>query len=194
VLREACSQAAGWRRRFPDHPLSVSVNLATAQTYDPLLVDDVLAVLAETGLPPASLQLELTESAMMAGTGAPMAALRTLAGHDIRIAIDDFGTGYSNLVYLRTMPVKVLKLARQFIDGLKDGGSDTDAHIVATLIRLAHVLDLTVIAEGVETPEQWVRLQALECDAAQGWHLAHPMEVGAIDAMLAGGVHVGGTR
>ncbi|GAA4974898.1 putative bifunctional diguanylate cyclase/phosphodiesterase [Actinoplanes utahensis] len=188
VLGEACARAAAWRRRFPS--FVVSVNLATAQTYDPRLVGDVLTVLADTGLPPGSLQLELTESAMMAGSGAPMEALRTLAGHDIRIAIDDFGTGYSNLVYLRTLPVRVLKLARQFVDGLKDGGSPADAHIVATLIDLAHVLDLSVIAEGVETPEQLARLRELDCDAAQGWHLGRPVTAAAIDDLLTRDVRV----
>ena len=191
VLREACGQAATWRRRFPGLPFSVSVNLATAQTYDPALVGDVLAILAGTGLPPGALQLELTESAMMAGTGAPMAALRTLADHGIRIAIDDFGTGYSNLVYLRTLPVKVLKLARQFIDGLKDGGGDTDEHIVATLIRLAHVLDLTVVAEGVETSRQLDRLRALDCDVAQGWLLGRPLPVAAIEDLIVRGTRAG---
>ena len=193
VLRESCARAAEWRHRYPEHPLSVSVNLATAQTYDPGLVGDVLAALAETGLPAAALQLELTESAMMASAGAPMEALRILADHDIRIAIDDFGTGYSNLVYLRTLPVRVLKLARQFVGGLKDGGDPADAHIVATLIDLAHVLRLSVIAEGVETPEQLARLRALDCDAAQGWHLGRPQPAAAIGELLAGGVCVGGT-
>ena len=126
----------------------------------------------ESGLPPTLLQLELTESAMLAGAGAPVDALRALAAAGIRIAIDDFGTGYSNLAYLKTLPVAGLKLARQFTDGL---GTPVDTHIVKTLIELAHVLDLAVTAEGVETPEQLGALKALHCDVVQGWHLSMPL-------------------
>jgi diguanylate cyclase (GGDEF)-like protein/PAS domain S-box-containing protein len=181
VLREACRQGAEWWRRFPDRSFYVSVNVATAQTYDPALVGDVLAILDESGLPPTLLQLELTESAMLAGAGAPVEALRALAAAGIRIAIDDFGTGYSNLAYLRTLPVAALKLARQFTDGI---GSPVDTHIVKTLIELAHVLDLAVTAEGVETVEQLNQLKALHCDVAQGWHLSMPLPAEQMSAAL----------
>jgi diguanylate cyclase (GGDEF)-like protein len=180
VLREACRQAATWWRRFPDREFYVSVNIATAQTYDPALVGDVLSILHESGLPPTLLQLELTESAML-NEIAPVEALRALAEAGIRIAIDDFGTGYSNLAYLKTLPVAGLKLARQFTDGL---GAPVDTQIVKTLIELAHVLDLAVTAEGVETPEQLAQLSELNCDVVQGWHLSMPLPADEMTAVL----------
>jgi len=180
VLREACRQAATWWRRFPDREFYVSVNIATAQTYDPALVGDVLSILHESGLPPTLLQLELTESAML-NEIAPVEALRALAEAGIRIAIDDFGTGYSNLAYLKTLPVAGLKLARQFTDGL---GTPVDTHIVKTLIELAHVLDLAVTAEGVETPDQLTQLTEMNCDVVQGWHLSMPLPADEMTAVL----------
>ena len=180
VLREACRQAAKWWKAFPDREFYVSVNIATAQTYDPALVGDVLSILHESGLPPTLLQLELTESAMLTEI-APVEALRALAEAGIRIAIDDFGTGYSNLAYLKTLPVAGLKLARQFTDGL---GTPVDTHIVKTLIELAHVLDLAVTAEGVETSEQLAQLKALSCDVVQGWHLSMPLPADEMTAVL----------
>jgi diguanylate cyclase (GGDEF)-like protein/PAS domain S-box-containing protein len=184
VLREACKQAATWRAECPDRPFYVSVNIAAAQTYDPALVSDVLATLDESGLPPTMLQLELTESAMLAGAGAPLEALETLAAAGIRLAIDDFGTGYSNLAYLRTLPVTALKLDRQFTDGLRGPNAAVDTHIMVTLIQLAHLLDLAVTAEGVETAEQLERLKELGCDAAQGWYLALPQEADEVVKVL----------
>ncbi|GAA0906569.1 putative bifunctional diguanylate cyclase/phosphodiesterase [Virgisporangium aurantiacum] len=184
VLREACRQGAKWWRRFPERSFYVSVNVATAQTYDPALVGDVLSILDESGLPATLLQLELTESAMLSGGGEPVEALRELAAAGIRIAIDDFGTGYSNLAYLRTLPVAGLKLARQFTDGL---GRPVDTHIVKTLIELAHVLDLAVTAEGVETPDQLAQLKAMNCDVLQGWHLSMPLPADEMSAVLENG-------
>jgi diguanylate cyclase (GGDEF)-like protein/PAS domain S-box-containing protein len=184
VLREACRQGAKWWRRFPERSFYVSVNVATAQTYDPALVGDVLSILDESGLPPTLLQLELTESAMLSSAGEPVEALRALAAAGIRIAIDDFGTGYSNLAYLRTLPVAGLKLARQFTDGL---GRPVDTHIVKTLIELAHVLDLAVTAEGVETPDQLSQLKDMNCDVVQGWHLSMPLPADEMSAVLENG-------
>jgi EAL domain-containing protein (putative c-di-GMP-specific phosphodiesterase class I) len=186
VLTEACRQAAAWRATSD---LFVSVNVAPAQTHEPSLVDDVRAALKDTGLPAAALQLELTESALMDTTGAPLDALRALAEHGVRLAIDDFGTGYSNLAYLRSLPVHVLKLAGPFMRGLRTAQPDdpADEQIVDTLIRLAHLLGLTVTAEGVETPEQADRLRAYGCDAAQGWHFALPEPPEALTARLRAG-------
>jgi diguanylate cyclase (GGDEF)-like protein len=175
VLRTACQETAA---SFPDCELFVSVNLAAAQTQEPSLVADVREVLRETGLPPSRLQLELTESALMTTAGAPLKALYTLAESGVRLAIDDFGTGYSNLAYLRSLPVHTLKLPRPFIAGLQEpvGVPGVDEQIVDALIRLAHAIDLTVTAEGVETPIQAERLSTLGCDTAQGWYLGteHP--------------------
>jgi diguanylate cyclase (GGDEF)-like protein/PAS domain S-box-containing protein len=179
VLWLACQEAATWPDRFPGSDLFVSVNVAAAQTHEASLVGEVRQVLSDTGLGADRLQLELTESALMTTSGAPLQALHALADHGVRVAIDDFGTGYSSLAYLRSLPVHALKLPRQFIEGLGAQGSDdaareVDERIVDALIRLAHAIDLTVTAEGVERQAQADRLSALRCDSAQGWYIAEP--------------------
>jgi diguanylate cyclase (GGDEF)-like protein len=177
VLTEACREACRWLTLSPDAPF-VSVNLAVRQVHGAGLADKVRALLDRTGLPPHRLQLEITESALMSTAGEPVQALRILAELGIRIAIDDFGTGYSNLAYLRSLPVCELKVAGSFVAGLRAAGTDpashTDERILATLVSLAHALNLTVTAEGVETAGQAERLREIGCDAAQGWHFGRP--------------------
>ena len=174
VLAQACAEAVEWARLGGIEPV-VSVNLAARQVAEPGLVDDIAQVLRTAGLPPTSLQLELTESAIMSTTGKPLGALRKLVDLGIRIAIDDFGTGYSNLAYLRHLPVHALKIAGSFVEGLRaDEPDSVDAQIVTALVSLAHSLKLDVIAEGVETRDQADRLQAIGCDSAQGWLYAKP--------------------
>ncbi|HZD98467.1 MAG TPA: EAL domain-containing protein [Micromonosporaceae bacterium] len=188
VLRSACAQARDWRDRFPDRKLVVSVNLATQQVNDPTIVEDVAGLIAEFGLEPGLLELEITESAIMATTGQPLKTLHALADVGVRIAIDDFGTGYSNLAYLRTLPVHSLKLAGPFISSLYHRGRDDpeDHAIVRTLISLAHTLGLSVTAEGVETAAQAGALRHLECDIAQGYYYARPQAAASIDEWLSG--------
>ncbi|HEX5118746.1 MAG TPA: EAL domain-containing protein [Pseudonocardiaceae bacterium] len=186
VLQAACRQARSWLDRFGSDAPFVSVNLAVRQSREPGIVEDVLAVLRETGLPPRQLQLELTESAIMGTADEPLEALRRLADEGVRIAIDDFGTGYSNLAYLRHLPVTELKIAGSFVEGLRpaDRTDPVDAQIVATLVTLAHALGLTVTAEGVETPEQARRLRRIGCDSAQGWLYARPGSPDDLEAHL----------
>ncbi|WP_428966833.1 putative bifunctional diguanylate cyclase/phosphodiesterase [Micromonospora fluostatini] len=177
VLAEACRQAGQWPAGSGPAPF-VSVNLAVRQLHTPGLVRQVRDLLDQTGLPPQRLQLEITESTMMTTTEEPARALRTLADLGVRIAIDDFGTGYSNLAYLRHLPVTELKVAGSFVTGLRspadDPASRTDEQILASLVAMAHALDLTVTAEGVETADQAERLRAIGCDAGQGWHFGRP--------------------
>ena len=183
VLAEACRQARRWIDLSPKAPF-VSVNLAVRQVRGPGLVQEVTSLLREHGLPPGRLQLEITESAMMNGADESVDSLRSLADLGVRIAIDDFGTGYSNLSYLRTLPVCELKVAGSFVEGLRAPDSFTDERILATLVSLAHTLDLTVTAEGVETAAQADRLRAIGCDAAQGWHFGVPMPPSHVDTLL----------
>ncbi|MGW4497538.1 putative bifunctional diguanylate cyclase/phosphodiesterase [Micromonospora sp. NPDC004336] len=173
VLAEACRQAGSWSAAAGAAPF-VSVNLAVRQVRRPGLVQEVRGLLRRTGLPPERLQLEITESTMMSTAEEPVRALRTLADLGVRIAIDDFGTGYCNLAYLRDLPVTELKVAGQFVAGLRAPESRADERILASLVSLAHALDLTVTAEGVETAGQADRLRAIGCDAAQGWHFGRP--------------------
>jgi diguanylate cyclase (GGDEF)-like protein/PAS domain S-box-containing protein len=175
VLSDACEQAREWLDHYGDRAPLVSVNLAARQVHEPHLVADVQAILDSTGVPPTSLQLELTESAIMGTTDEPLAALRELADLGVRIAIDDFGTGYSNLAYLRHLPVHALKIAGSFVEGLRSGeSSSVDTRIVTALVSLAHTLELEVIAEGVETQAQVELLREIGCDSAQGWLYAKP--------------------
>ncbi len=189
VLRTACEQARSWLDRFGSAAPFVSVNLAVRQSREPGLVSDVRTVLDETGLPASQLQLELTESAIMGTADEPLDALRVLADMGVRIAIDDFGTGYSNLAYLRHLPVKELKIAGSFVEGLRaaDHTDPVDAQIVATLVTLAHALGLTVTAEGVETPAQAERLRRIGCDSGQGWLFARPGSPDTIVELLSRG-------
>jgi diguanylate cyclase (GGDEF)-like protein len=173
VLAEACRQAESWSAAADTAPF-VSVNLAVRQVRRPGLVQEVRGLLRRTGLPPERLQLEITESTMMSTAEEPVRALRVLADLGVRIAIDDFGTGYCNLAYLRDLPVTELKVAGQFVAGLRAPESRADERILASLVSLAHALDLTVTAEGVETAGQADRLRAIGCDAAQGWHFGRP--------------------
>ncbi|MDG4767138.1 EAL domain-containing protein [Solwaraspora sp. WMMD406] len=189
VLERSCRQANDWRVNFPRQPIAVSVNLSARQVSDPQIVGTVAGVLTRTGLPADLLQLELTESALMAPGGEPLRALRRLAGLGVRLAIDDFGTGYSNLAYLRRLPIHVLKLAGPFVEGMRAAGpdGDRDERIVDALVRLAHALDLTVTAEAVETRQQATRLVALGCDQAQGRYFGGPVPPAEITALLAAG-------
>ncbi|MGX7823880.1 putative bifunctional diguanylate cyclase/phosphodiesterase [Actinokineospora sp. 24-640] len=176
VLREAAGQARRWRAAYGDRAPRVSVNLAARQTEEPTLVADVATILAAADIPASAIQLELTESAIMETTGKPLAALHGLADLGVRIAIDDFGTGYSNLAYLRHLPVHAIKLAGSFMEGLRGipEADAADSQIVSSLVSLAHVLGLEVIAEGVEEPQQADRLATIGCDSAQGWLYAKP--------------------
>ncbi|MFF3757993.1 putative bifunctional diguanylate cyclase/phosphodiesterase [Streptomyces sp. NPDC002185] len=172
VLNTACRQARQWQKDHPrERPIFVSVNVAVRQVWDSDLVADVAGILAETGLAPHLLQLELTESAVMGSNGRPLQALQALSDMGVRIAIDDFGTGYSNLAYLSRLPVSVLKLDGSFVRGFQDEehANPADELIVEALVHLAHRLGLTVTAECVETAGQASRLRRIGCDTGQGW-------------------------
>ena len=190
VLATACRQARRWQLDHPDvPPVFVSVNVAVRQVWDSDLVADVATILAETGLAPRLLQLELTESAVMGSAGRPLQALQALSDMGVRIAIDDFGTGYSNLAYLSRLPVSVLKLDGSFVRGFQyeeagDRANPADEVIVEALIQLAHRLGLTVTAECVETSGQASRLRRIGCDTGQGWLYSRPVAPDRISALL----------
>ncbi|GHH92785.1 putative bifunctional diguanylate cyclase/phosphodiesterase [Streptomyces capillispiralis] len=190
VLRTACRQARDWQTEHPDEPpIFVSVNVAVRQVWDSDLVADVAETLAETGLPPHLLQLELTESAVMGSSGRPIETLKALSDMGVRIAIDDFGTGYSNLAYLSRLPVSVLKLDGSFVRGfqIEDRAarpSPADEVIVEAMVQLAHRLGLTVTAECVETSAQATRLRRIGCDTGQGWLYSRPVSPDRISELL----------
>jgi len=174
VLHEACRQLCMWRAdRFGGPSGAVEVNLSARQIDHPEIVSTVQRILDDTGLPPANLTLEITESALMNDAASALRVLRALKDLGVTLAIDDFGTGYSSLSHLQRFPLDILKIDKSFVDelGLDQGG----AEIVAAVVKLAHALGLQVIAEGVETERQLDALVRLDCDFAQGYLFSRPV-------------------
>ena len=174
VLREACRQVRRWQsRQRSGPPPMVSVNLSASEILQPDLVDAVRDALADSGLAPETLELEITETAVLEASDETRALLRRLKGLGVRLSIDDFGVGYNYLSHLRDYPIDRVKIDRSFIAGL--GAAGDDGTIVEAVIRLAHELGLEVVAEGVETSAQATLLSSMGCDVAQGYHYAPPL-------------------
>jgi diguanylate cyclase (GGDEF)-like protein len=171
VLETAFETCAGWRRA--GHDLRIAVNLSIRNLLDDELPDEIARLLERFELPPASVELEVTESALIADPTRSHAVLQALRDLGVGIAIDDYGTGYSSLAYLRRMPVTVLKIDRSFVAGMAE--DENDRLIVASTIQLAHQLGLRVTAEGVESAGQAEMLRSLDCDLAQGFQLGRPV-------------------
>jgi len=185
VLREACRRARDWGEQYPAAlPLGVSVNVSGKQFQEADLVRGLAGILQEVGLEPSRLQLEITESAVMADTEYAAGLLRGLKGLGVKVAVDDFGTGYSSLSFLRRFPLDELKIDKEFVDGL--GRSDQDEAIVRLVIDLSHALGLEAVAEGVETAEQLARLREMGCDQAQGYYFWESLTGEDAAALLAG--------
>ena len=183
VLREACRQARDWQIRLARPELRMSVNLSARQFREHDIVATVRRRLDETGLPPASLTLEITESSLMRRTQATIARLDALRDLGVRLAIDDFGTGYSSLSYLERFPIDILKIDRTFVSPV--GGAVSP--IARAIIDLGRTLKLEVIAEGIEHLEQARGLADIGCRFGQGYLYARPMAAAAIEALLAEG-------
>ncbi len=181
VLRTACAQTRVWQNcGFKN--LHVAVNLSPRQFQQPDLLQLIERALKETGLDPASLELEVTESSVMKNAESAINTLRELRDMGIRISIDDFGSGYSSLSYLKHLPIDVLKIDQSFV---RDMTSDPkDAAIAMAIIQLAHSLQLQVKAEGVETEEQLRFLRLLRCDEMQGYLFCKPLAVEAFEQLL----------
>jgi PAS domain S-box-containing protein len=182
VMEAACRQLADWRKRLPDHPVWMSINVSRRQLCSPDLVPHLQRILAETGIPPASLKLEITESVMMADGEASAQTMAALKATGVRLAMDDFGTGYSSLSCLHKFPIDVLKIDRSFIEELQQR-RDTAA-VIQAIVHLAHNLGMSVVAEGVEQLEQVAFLQTLDCDLAQGYVFAKPLSAAAAEQFL----------
>jgi diguanylate cyclase (GGDEF)-like protein/PAS domain S-box-containing protein len=183
VLKEACRQMADWHNSFPsDQPLAISVNVSPRQLADPRFVQDVEKTLAETGLNPQCLNLEMTESSVMANPNGALSTLRQLKLLKIGLEIDDFGTGYSSLSCLHLLPFDTLKIDRSFTSELGPGFEGTE--IVRTILALARSLEMSVVAEGVETKEQVHTLTELGCDYAQGYYFSRPKSAQMTEALM----------
>jgi EAL domain-containing protein (putative c-di-GMP-specific phosphodiesterase class I) len=192
VLREACRQAQAWQARYPsERPLLMSVNVSAREFQQPDLIGQVAAVLDETGLAPACLRLEITESVLMDDAPATEATLRGMRALGVRLAIDDFGTGYSSLGYLQRFSVDTLKIDRAFVTPLDH--DEQAGTIVRAVTALGHALGIEVTAEGIETAGHWARLRALGCDYEQGYYFARPVPSETMSRLLVTGLH-GGLR
>ncbi|HEU4426421.1 MAG TPA: EAL domain-containing protein [Pilimelia sp.] len=184
VLHEACRQASEWNvRRDQRPPLTISVNVSARQLNQPDLPDIVAAALAESGLDPALLMLEITESLLLRDTEATVEVLRRLGELRVHLAIDDFGTGYSSLTHLHRFPVDTIKLDRSFV---REIPADAKASaLVRAVVQLGDMLGLTTIAEGIEAVDQFDQLRAAGCGLGQGYLFAKPLEPHEIEALPA---------
>jgi diguanylate cyclase (GGDEF)-like protein len=180
VLTEACRKAVEWR--LHDHNMYMSVNVSVRQLDDERFVDDVRRVIDATGIDPTSLVLEITETAIMSDPQAIARKLEAIKKLGVSVAIDDFGTGYSSLAYLRQFPIDILKIDRSFIASMK---TDESAALIRTLVQLGKQLGLRTLAEGIEDQEQYDRLQQEDCDSGQGFMLARPLSVAAVEEFVA---------
>ncbi len=182
VLRSACLQLAAWSAAFPKRPLSMTVNVSPRQLGDPDFIAEVRTIIEQTGISPASLCLELTESVLTNSESEVIKTLNQLHQLGIYVAIDDFGTEYSSLARLRDLPIEVLKIDRSFIDGL---GTETgDTAIVSSILSLAFATGKHVIAEGIERVEQALVLRSMGCGVAQGYLFSKPVDAALILPML----------
>jgi diguanylate cyclase (GGDEF)-like protein/PAS domain S-box-containing protein len=181
VLREACRQCRAWND-LGYRGLGIAVNLSPRQFRDRNLVASVAAILAETGLPPRCLELEITETTLMDGSGQAIGALHELTALGVEISVDDFGTGYSSLAYLHRFPVRKLKVDQSFVGKIRRDGSE--GAIVATVIALARHLKLKSVAEGVETRHQLQFLVDNGCDAYQGYFFSPPLPAADFTGLL----------
>jgi|GEM_PF-683518 len=172
VLRTACNDYQLWQQEYP-YPLNLSVNLSVQQFQHPNLIQEIFQILQETQMNPSYLELEITESLMMQDLEGTIKILEQLKQAGVKIAIDDFGTRYSSLCLLKNLPIHTLKIDQSFVKDMLEESKNTT--IVECIINLAKGLHLQVIAEGIETKEQWLKLQEMECNAGQGYYISRPI-------------------
>jgi diguanylate cyclase (GGDEF)-like protein len=184
VIRAACTQSKLWQQmglgNFP-----IAVNFSVKQLQDRSLIDTVTNILAETKVSPATLEVEITESIAIEDLDLTISILESLREIGVKISLDDFGTGYSSLAALKYLPLDRLKIDRSFIRELKV--NTIDASIVSTIVNLGHELNLNVVAEGVETIEQFELLRSINCDAVQGFFFSRPLAATDLETMITTG-------
>ena len=174
VLREACHQLSVWHEKFPAHPpLKISINLSGKEITEPDLLEKIDQILAETGISGRQIKLEITESILIDNLEVATNILSELRKRDIQLSIDDFGTGYSSLSYLHRFPVNTLKIDQSFVKQMQ--AKDYNSEIVRAIITLAHILNMDVIAEGIETTSQLAELKLLKCEQGQGYLFSKPL-------------------
>jgi diguanylate cyclase (GGDEF)-like protein len=180
VLEQACTQAAAWRSA--GYPIGIAVNVSARQLDSDRIVQDVAVALADTGLDPGALTLEITETTLMSDAKETIRRLTAIKELGVRIAIDDFGTGYSSLGHLRQFPVDALKIDRSFITGLAHNLEGES--LIHTLVQLGKALSIETIAEGIEQPNELSLLRSEQCDGGQGFLFARPLDAAATETFL----------
>jgi EAL domain-containing protein (putative c-di-GMP-specific phosphodiesterase class I) len=183
VLEIACTAAVGWHNA--GHPIEVAVNVSARQLKQGDLAERFEKIIERTGLDPARLNLEVTESSMMENSEASIAFLERLRGAGVRISLDDFGTGYSSLAQLKKLPIDQVKIDREFVSDIKTADDDADdATVTLAIVNLAHNLRLKVVAEGVENIEQLRFLRNVGCDEYQGFYFSKPISNVELERLL----------
>ena len=182
VMERACADVARWMGTGREAALELGVNVSARQLRSPAFASSVAAALEATGLAPATVRLEITESVLMEDTRTTQSALEALKSLGVRLAVDDFGTGYSSLGYLKRFPIDELKVDRSFVSGL--GRAGPEEAIVAGVVQLARALDLGVVAEGVETEAQLAHLREIGCERAQGFLMSRALPAAHFERLL----------
>ena len=184
IIKQACYQLRQWKDQFNENYdfVMMSINLSGKQFSDPNLMENIDEILAQYQLSGSNIKLEITESILMDNTEAATYTLENIRARDIQLSIDDFGTGYSSLSYLHRFPVNTVKIDRSFISRMKP--NDDNVEIVKAIITLAHILNMDVIAEGIENEAQLTHLRSLECEYAQGYHFAKPLNVQDAETLM----------
>jgi EAL domain-containing protein (putative c-di-GMP-specific phosphodiesterase class I) len=183
ILHTACAHAADWQREFPGRELYMNVNVSTRQLHDASFPETVAEVLAETGLKPELLVLEITESLLPEDGDEMVTRLKELKKLGVQVAVDDFGTGYSALSRLQAYPVDILKIDRSFIDGIENDPGK--GQLVRGIINLGKSLHMDVVAEGIEEPEQADQLRQMHSPLGQGYLFSRPVTRDQLQALLA---------
>jgi EAL domain-containing protein (putative c-di-GMP-specific phosphodiesterase class I) len=183
VLPEATRAFAEWRKLHPAKQMTIAVNVSARQLVGTELVTSVRSALAATNLPAECLVLEVTETAVMYDVDQTAAILDDLRALGVSLALDDFGTGYASISYLNRFPISVLKIDRSFVTELLNGGKESE--LTRTIVRMAHAMDLKVVAEGIETEQQLAALRKMECEEGQGFLMALPLSASSVEDLLA---------
>jgi EAL domain-containing protein (putative c-di-GMP-specific phosphodiesterase class I) len=174
VLGEACRQMYEWQTQFPSHQLlTMSVNLSARQFAQFDVINEIENIVRRSNLSPKCLRVEMTERSLLANPDAAEVTIDALRKLGVQLSLDDFGTGYSSLSYLHRFPFDAIKVDRSFVSAMENAKNE---EIVRAIINIAHNLNISVIAEGVETAEQLARLRALDCHYGQGYLFSGPME------------------
>jgi EAL domain-containing protein (putative c-di-GMP-specific phosphodiesterase class I) len=184
IAQQACEDLCQWQGQLKDQlKLTMNINISSKHFLSPTLLDDIKQILDKTGMPPEQLKLEITETALMEDADETIRLVHRLKDFGLKLVIDDFGTGYSSLSYLQRLPIETLKVDRSFVSRISTE-TDGNRNIVEAIISLAHRLDMIVVAEGVETEEQFAILLEMNCQLGQGYLFSKPLSKPKVDELI----------